>query len=283
MKKQTKTVFPLMLVFTMVITLSMSQAFAETISVSVPAGTSVPGCETTNECYIPEEVTINVGDTVIWSNDDSAAHTVTGGSAADGPSGIFDSSLFLAGTTYSFQFEKEGDYPYFCMVHPWMQGMVHVGTTGAEKPISPKPELISSDPSMESQVKVNLDHKISGGKVTSMVADGEVNSVIINIEAAEQGEITVTLPRNVIDAIRENEDDDFFVLVDYEEVSFEETKTSMDRTLSIQFPAGAEIIEIVGTNAIPEFGAITAMILGIAIISVIAISSRSKLSLMPRV
>jgi plastocyanin len=94
MKKQTKTVFPLMLVFTMVITLSMSQAFAETISVSVPAGTSVPGCETTNECYIPEEVTINVGDTVIWSNDDSAAHTVTGGSAADGPSGIFDSSLF---------------------------------------------------------------------------------------------------------------------------------------------------------------------------------------------
>jgi predicted secreted protein with PEFG-CTERM motif len=164
-----------------------------------------------------------------------------------------------------------------------MQGVVHVGTTGAEKPISPKPELISSDPSMESQVKVNLDHKISGGKVTSMVADGEANSVIINIEAAEQGEITVTLPRNVIDAIRENEDDDFFVLVDYEEVSFEETKTAADRTLSIQFPAGAEIIEIVGTNAIPEFGAITAMILGIAIISVIAISSRAKLSLMPRV
>jgi predicted secreted protein with PEFG-CTERM motif len=282
MKIQIKTVFQLMVVFTMVIMLSIPNAFGETASVSVPQGTSVPGCETTNECFIPSEVTINAGDEVTWSNDDSAAHTVTSGSAADGPSGVFDSSLFMAAAIFSVQFDEEGDFPYFCMVHPWMEGIVHVGTTGAEKPISAKPELISSELTMESQVKVTLDHMISGGHVTSMMADGEVNSVIIQMNTQDQGEITVTLPRDVIDATMDNEDDDFFVLVDYEEVSFEETKTSTDRTLSIEFPAGAETIEIVGTNAIPEFGTIAAMILGIAIVSIIAISSKSRLSIMPR-
>ncbi|MFZ8922518.1 MAG: cupredoxin domain-containing protein, partial [Nitrosopumilaceae archaeon] len=111
-----------------------SPAFADhaTASVSTPQGTSVPGCEATNECYIPYEVTIDVGGVVTWTNDDSAAHTVTGGSAADGPSGVFDSSLFMAGTTFEHKFETAGTFPYFCMVHPWMEGIVVVQEAGAE-------------------------------------------------------------------------------------------------------------------------------------------------------
>ena len=100
-------------------------ASAETM-VSVPAGTSVPGCEETNECYIPYEVTVDVGGEVTWDNIDSAAHTVTGGSASDGPSGVFDSSLFMTGTTFSHKFEESGTFNYFCMVHPWMEGVVVV-------------------------------------------------------------------------------------------------------------------------------------------------------------
>jgi plastocyanin len=94
--------------------------------ISIPSGTSVPGCESTNECFIPYEITVNVGDEVTWSNDDSAAHTVTSGSPEDGPSGDFDSSLFMAGTTFSHTFNSVGDFPYFCMVHPWQEGIVHV-------------------------------------------------------------------------------------------------------------------------------------------------------------
>jgi len=263
--------------------MGMPYAFAETTSVTIPQGTSVPGCETTNECFMPHEVTIKAGDQVTWSNNDSAAHTVTAGSAADGPSGVFDSSLFMAGTTFSFQFDNEGDFPYFCMVHPWMNGIIHVGTMSAEKPSSPTPELISAKTTMESKVAVTLDHKISGGKVTNMIADGNSNSVIIELDTTNAGEITVTLPREVIDATTGNEDDAFFVLVDNEESLFEETKASTDRTLTIGFPAGTEKIEIVGTFAIPEFGTIAAMIFAIAIISIIATSAKSKLSLMPRV
>ncbi len=76
-----------MIVFVTTIMLTVTPAFADhaTASVSAPQGTSVPGCEETNECFIPAEVTVDVGGVVTWSNDDSAAHTVTAGSAADGP------------------------------------------------------------------------------------------------------------------------------------------------------------------------------------------------------
>lgn len=98
----------------------------QTVEVSIPSGTSVPGCEETNACYIPERVTINAGDTVSWSNDDTAAHTVTSGSATGGPSGVFDSSLLIAGGTFEHTFDASGKEDYYCMVHPWMTGIVKV-------------------------------------------------------------------------------------------------------------------------------------------------------------
>ncbi len=97
-----------------------------THSVDAPLGTSVPGCEETNSCFSPADITINAGDTVEWFNVDTAAHTVTGGSPADGPSGVFDSSLLMADASYAFTFEDTGSYDYFCMVHPWMIGSVTV-------------------------------------------------------------------------------------------------------------------------------------------------------------
>ena len=97
-----------------------------THTVDIPTGTSVPGCEESNACYSPADITINVGDTVDWINVDTAAHTVTGGSPADGPSGVFDSSLVMASANYVFTFDDVGSYDYFCMVHPWMVGTVTV-------------------------------------------------------------------------------------------------------------------------------------------------------------
>jgi len=96
------------------------------VEVSLPPGSSVPGCEEENACYIPFSVSINVGDTVVWSNDDSAAHTVTSGTPSDGPDGVFDSSIFMTGTTFKQTFSESGNYDYFCMVHPWMVGQIQV-------------------------------------------------------------------------------------------------------------------------------------------------------------
>ena len=107
-------------------------------------------------------------------------------------------------------------------------------------------------------------------------------SILVYIESTDDGSITLTIPRSVLDATINNEDEQFFILVDGEEVDFEEIITSTDRTLTINFLAGAEEIEIIGTFVIPEFGTIAAMILAVAIISIIAISSKSRLSIVPR-
>ena len=98
----------------------------KTVKVSLPSGTAVPGCEETNKCFVPASVSIKVGDTVAWSNNDSAAHTVTSGSPTSGPSGVFDSSLLIAGGIFEHTFDSSGTIDYFCMVHPWMVGNIKV-------------------------------------------------------------------------------------------------------------------------------------------------------------
>ena len=100
--------------------------------VTMAEGSSVPGCEEDNECFIPHTVTIGIGGEVKWSNVDVAAHTATSGVLADGGSdGVFDSGLFVPGAEFSHIFEEAGEYPYFCTVHPWRTGLVVVGDAPA--------------------------------------------------------------------------------------------------------------------------------------------------------
>jgi plastocyanin len=100
--------------------------FADSVNVSIPEGTSVRGCETTDECYIPFGVKIDVGDEVIWTNEDLAFHTVTSGNPTDGPDGQFDSGMFKIDEQFSHKFEESGNFDYFCTLHPWMQGTIVV-------------------------------------------------------------------------------------------------------------------------------------------------------------
>ena len=175
------------------------------------------------------------------------------------------------------------------MVHPWMQGLIIVQEAGAEEEEEVHDEEAAThtdgDGAMtdtHEDLYITLDHDISGGTVTEMEIDMDSTSLVIEVDTIDDGSITVTLPRDVIDATINGEDDDLFVIVDGEEVDFEESKTSTDRTLTIAFPAGAEEIEIIGSFVVPEFGTIAVMIFAIAVISIIAVSAKSRLSIMPR-
>ena len=127
-----------------------------------------------------------------------------------------------------------------------------------------------------------ISYEITNGKITNVIPDLDAVSLLIDIEVIDNGAITLTIPRSVLDSTINDSDDEFFVLVDGEEVYFEEITTSTDRTLTIEFLAGSEQIEIIGTFVIPEFGTIAAMILAVAIISIIAISAKSRLSIPSR-
>ena len=127
-----------------------------------------------------------------------------------------------------------------------------------------------------------ISYEITNAKLINAIPDLDAVSLLLYIQATDDGSITLTIPRTILDASINDGDDEFFVLVDGEEVDFEEITTSTDRTLTIEFSAGAEQIEIIGTFVIPEFGTIAAMILAVAIISIVAISAKSKLSLLSR-
>ena len=118
-----------------------------------------------------------------------------------------------------------------------------------------------------------IPFSITGGMVTgATLISGDNGSIIISINAENDGTLTVTPSETTIRDIK-------FVLVDGEE--WDDAEITGNK-VTVMFLAGAETIEIVGAYVIPEFGTIAAMILAVAIISIIAISARSKLSIVPR-
>lgn len=97
------------------------------VSILINKNTGIPGCESNNNCFNPIAPIINRGQTVSWVNDDdSGVHTVTSGNPNVGPSEIFDSGILMAGDSFEFTFNEIGDYEYYCMLHPWMIGIVIV-------------------------------------------------------------------------------------------------------------------------------------------------------------
>jgi len=128
-------------------------AFAD-VTIQIPKGTGVPGCEETDECFNPWLVTIEVGETVTWVNSDTRAHTVVSGNPTYGPDGEFDSSLFMSGAEFSHTFDTSGLFAYYDVVLPWMQGIVRVieGDSNEEKKIIINQESKEGTTDQESDV-----------------------------------------------------------------------------------------------------------------------------------
>ena len=147
----------------------------------------------------------------------------------------------------------------------------------------------------------NIPYIIKGGTVTSMSISGQQYTLDIALNTNADGSITVTLPRNVIDSkvppppnpdanltgagtnVAGLEDSSFLVTVNGKQVTqFSETKNQNVRILSIPFHNGDSKVDIVGTIAVPEFGPIAALVLAIAIVSIIAVSAKTGLRFMPK-
>lgn len=130
------------------------------------------------------------------------------------------------------------------------------------------------DPFSGSSYPVN--YNLTGGTVKDMSLDTNATSIIISLQMANDGNLTITLPRTVIDAKVGANDDQFFVLVDGADTNFQESKTNTDRTLSIPVIAGTEKVEIIGTQVVPEFGPVSYAILMISIISIVVITTKTR-------
>ena len=257
-------------------------AFADhmTASVSIAAGSSVPGCEANNECFVPYQVSIDPGGEVTWSNDDTAAHTVTSGTAADGPDGNFDSSLFMAGTTFSVKFDdyEPGTYPYFCMVHPWMTGEVIVEEAAMH-------EEEHTEGEVHTEGEATATGMLSDGTMvsiwTSAPTAGERMQISIEFADAEHVNHDILATQNgevVLDDTGAHHHDGKGV----HETAPLSTSDPVEITVTFQgygvdAPFTGPIGEqVVFSNVVPEFGTIAVMILGVAIISIIAVTAKSR-------
>ena len=92
-------------------------------TVSIVSGSSLPS---NREFYVPKTVETTVGSMINWKNEDFGPHTVTSGDMTTGKTGVFDSNIMQKGSTFSFLFDKVGEYDYFCTLHPFMTGRVIV-------------------------------------------------------------------------------------------------------------------------------------------------------------
>jgi len=145
--------------------------------------------------------------------------------------------------------------------------------------------FIVKDPSSQQTFSVN--YTINGGRVKDMTIDPQSISLIVSLNSTSCNincGITLQIPRSLMDAKTSNgQDDSFIVLIDGAEVkpSGEETN-NIFRTVTIQFLQGDQDVEIIGTQIVPEFGTIAALVLAIAIISIIAVSAKTGLRFTPK-
>ena len=168
----------------LVLSFGVSQAYAD-ITIETARGSSSLGCENTHSgCYIPSHVTVDVGEKVMFSNTDAAAHTFTAGSLGDGLSGEFDTGLLMGGNAFEIRFDSEGTIPYFCMVHPWMEGTITVGSGNNPPqpptwpPIpDPKPPCDCDDTvALQNEIK-ELKNEVRDLKLENKQLKNQVNSL----------------------------------------------------------------------------------------------------------
>ena len=281
MEKTVYSLFALLTVFSIIAIAPSAFADHTTATVTNAPGSSTPGCEP--ECFIPSIVTIDVGGEVTWENNDTAAHTTTAGSPQDGPSGVFDSSLIIAGSSFSHTFDSAGTYDYFCMVHPWMIGTVVVSAEemehAEEMGHDEMEEMGHGDDHTASGIEDLSDQfvaSVTSGVIHHIGANSDDDTLLVHLFGADDdGELKITLNSDIITPF---DDGSYFVLINSEEVEFEQ----MGRTLHIDYDAGTEKIEIVGSHVVPEFGTIAMIVLAVAIVSIIAITAKTKTSLIPK-
>ena len=284
MRKSGYLSFSLLAVFVVIAITPSAFADHTTATVTNAPGSSVPGCEQTADgCFIPSTVTIDIGGEVTWENNDTAAHTITSGTPVEGPDGIFDSSLVITGSSFSHVFAEAGSYDYFCMVHPWMQGMVMVSAEemvhDEEMAHGDMEEMAHGDDHAAKGIEDLSDQfvaTVTSGVIHHIGGNTDDSTLLVHLFGADDdGKLEITLNSDIITPF---DDGSYFVIVNGEEVEF----MQMGNTLHVDYEAGTEKIEIVGSHVVPEFGTIAMIVLAVAIISIIVITTKTRTALTPK-
>ena len=283
-----RTTFALLTILTAVGTLSVSSAYAQL---------SCPDCEADDPRMIAKQLLLKDIPLSVWTDKTTYDHNdtiIVEGQVANIVSGVpvtvkvtssnnsiisidqvsvdekgkFRTTFSTAGNLWKYDgtYYIKANYGNAAKSNKILVELVN----GASSPTTTKPSTCGK--SELSFMGNCVPYTITGGVVTGTSVNTDDNSLIVMINAKEDGTLTLTPSKKVLDGA-------FMVLVDgqeWDDVEWDGNK------ISVMFFAGNEKIEIIGTYVVPEFGAIAALILAVAIISIIAVSAKSRLSIMPR-
>ena len=137
----------------------------------------------------------------------------------------------------------------------------------------------------------DVPYTMKGGIISAMNLNQKNLSLVINIATSSDGNLNINLPREGIDSLDNNGQDIDFIVLMYERNSEIPIPTDVKkievgnefRSIDIPVKNGDTKIEIVGTHVVPEFGTIAMIVLAVAIVSIIAVSAKSRLSIMSRI
>lgn len=258
MNRNTTLAAGLVAVFAAALILPSQSAFAATVNVEI-----VKNAQTlADKAFSPNPVKAAVGDTVVWTNADTAAHTVTQGDSNAGPTeGGFDSSLMAPKKTFSHTFDKAGDFAYYCTLHPTMVGTVTVGAGGGNTGGGQTTEK-SIDVAGPGGEAFKVSSKSAGGHATKVTVMPNDKMVKVDFDGA--GDVELTVPNAMISGINA------VTTADGKTVQFQQTSsTASDTTIKFTVPEGATSVNIAGATVVPEFGVVAALVLAVSLVAVI--------------
>jgi predicted secreted protein with PEFG-CTERM motif len=285
---------------------------------------AAPGCvDTEIGCYTPNIMTVDVGHTVTMTNADSVAHTYTSGTVdgfAASPDGIFDSGMLMNGESSDYLADTVGTYPYYCMLHVWMQGTLIVQEAAADEEAMAEADALAEAEAMaaadalaEAEAMAAADALAEAEAMAAADALAEAEAMAAadalaeaEAMAAAEVELMVTITDSAMGDGTHVELEFSEIHVNYEiiatqngETILQETGHSMELTGenyhidaigSDDNPIKIEIVSLPGeegfwngptgivatTQIVPEFGTIAMMVLAIAIISIVAVTAKSR-------
>ena len=247
-----------------------NSAYAQTTYIiNMPTGSSSPDApyfwQSEKDGDPTGDIEVKVLDSVRWKNADTAIHTVTSGTPEEGHDGIFDSSLIPRGGSFPWQFTEVGEYDYFCLVHPWMTGVVTV-KSGLQ--------VISRIGSDAGDGKTTFDVEYQFNRVISSArVEEDQNSItfeIVGKVTSEDNTLMLMLPKNLISG-------PFIIWADGQQITnFELSEEGGINKVKIPLNRETKLVSLVGTAVVPEFGAITMSIFAIGVLSFLVISFKTQ-------
>ncbi len=284
---KSKTIGSLLVVLALVVGIAAyaPSAFADA-SVTMTKGASSsaggPACVTAKNCFDPPNVQIAPGDTVTWTNADTASHTATSGQPSDNTTGtVFDSSLVKAGGTFAHKFTDAGTFNYFCQVHPWMIGVVTVAAGGVMTPGGAMTMIqgMSTDGSTQVTIDTTPAAPVSGQPLSialtfkdangnpikhqnyAITVKQDGNSVLSNTTGHTHTGNDMQMTNNLASA---NPVD---IAVTLNGVGLPATDPS-----TWTGPKG----DVVSFHVVPEFGSIAPIVIAIAVISIVVFTAKTR-------